>query len=144
MTDPAKAFRYAVGQALSGNLTYNGVAVPVLDNIATLETGVDIYVLLTNQTSVERSNFTKFAHDVTLTIDIVHKTHFASTKDVVDTIAASIQTILRPTASTNGLAAQGGVQFTDLYLDSDNYLTVNLSGGPVVRRLLVFGAIVHQ
>lgn len=144
MTDPAMAFRYAVGNALSGILTYDSELVPIADSLTNIDPSVDIYVLLTNQTSVERSNFTKFVHEVTLTIDIVHKTHFAVTKDVVDTIAQTIQTILRPSASTNGLINYMGVQFTDLYLDSDNYLTVNLSGGPIMRRLLVFGATAHQ
>lgn len=145
MLDINKLVRYGVGQSLTGQLIYESVSVPVVDDVLTSDTNSDMYVLLGSQTAVEQSNFAKFAHDCTITLDIAHNTGFGVSKDGVDNVAQQIFTILQPTTITNGLTAQAGIQFSDLQKDSDSYLTMTLSdGSAVVRRIIVYRVLVHQ
>jgi len=145
MVDVNKAVRYAIFQALDGNLTYDGSPVPVVDESVTLDQNLTMYVALTTQTAVETSNFAQFEHECTLQIDIAHKTQYAVSKDGVDDVAQQIFDILQPSVTTNGLASQSGVQFTDLSKATDNYLTMVLNNmGPVVRRIIVYKVLVHE
>lgn len=145
MLDINKLVRYAFGQSLNGSLTYNGSNVPVVDDVLTVDSNEMIYVILSSQTAVETSNFNKFAHDCTITLDIVHKTYYGVTKDGVDSVAQQIFTILQPDTTSNGLTAQAGVQFNDVQKDSDSYLTMTLTNaGPITRRIINYRLLVHQ
>lgn len=145
MLDINKLVRYGIGQSLNGQLTYDGASVPVLDDALTVSDNYALYVILSNQTAVETSNFNKFAHDCTITLDIVHKTYFGVTKDGVDSVAQQIFTILQPSTTTNGLTEQSGVQFNDLQKESDSYFTMQITNaGPIVRRLITYRLLVHQ
>lgn len=143
MIDIHKLVRLGFGTTLSGNLTYGGKAVPVVEDV--LSTDEDVYVILSSQTAVESSTFSSFDHFSTFVIDIVHKSNYYATKSVVDNVAQQIFTLIQPTPTFNGLTAQAGVQFTDVRKVSDNYLNLSMSTtGPVVRRILTYSVFVHQ
>lgn len=145
MVDVNKAVRYAIGQALDGNLTYEGSPVPVVDESVTLEQNTSMYVVLSTQTAVETSSFSKFDHECTLQIQITHKTQYSVSKDGVDDVAQQIFNIIQPTVTTNGLISQSGVHFTDVSKVTDNYLSMVLNNmGPVVRRILTYKVLVHE
>lgn len=145
MIDVHKLVRYAFGNAISGQLSYGGVAVPVADDVLSIEDPTDIYVILSSQTAVEVSTFSSFEHSASIVIDIVHRSSHYVTKDIVDNVAQQIFTIIQPTPTTNGLSAQSGVQFTDVKKINDIYLNLNLSNsGPVVRRIVTYSVNVHQ
>ena len=145
MIDVNKAVRYGFGDALSGNITFEGSPVPVVDDAVLLQSNTTMYVILSTQTAVETSNFAKFEHECTLILDIVHKTQYSVTKDGVDDVAQQIFDIIQPTVTTNGLTAQSGVQFSNVEKIQDDYLSFTLSNvGPVVRRILRYRVLVHQ
>lgn len=144
MIDPQKKVREAFFSALNGQLFYDGIDVPVVDDAVTLEDNVDMYVLLSSQTAVEVSNFTKYQNDCTITLDIVHKTTYSVTKNGVDDVAQQILHFISTSVTTNGLGSDNTVQYVNLQKESDNYLTMELSSGAVVRRILVFNVLVHE
>lgn len=145
MVDPNKAVRYAIGGALQGNLTFDGSPVPVVDESVNLNENTNMYVLLSNQTAVETSNFAKREHECTLVVDIVNKSQYDVTKDSVDDVAQQIFDILQPGATASGLVSQPGVQFTNLEKITDNYLSFSLNPvGPVVRRIMTYRVLVHE
>lgn len=144
MKDVQQKTRASFYLALSGLLTYEGETVPVIDDTATLEDNVDMYVLLSSQTAVDVSNFTKYQHECTMTLDIVHKTNYAVARDGVDYVAQQIFNIISPNVTTNGIATDVDVQFVNVKKQSDNYLTMELSSGAIVRRIIVFSVLVHE
>lgn len=144
MIDPVNKLREGFYQSLYEQLTFEGYTVPVVDDVAALEDNNDMYVLLSNQTAVDVSNFTKHQHECTLTLDIVHKTNFAVSRYGVDAVAQQIFNILITSTTTNQIQIDGAMQAVNVRKQSDNYLTMELSAGAIVRRLIVFSVLVHE
>lgn len=144
MIDPHKKVREAFYTVLNGNLSYDGENVPVVDDAVTLEDNVDMYVLLSSQTAVEVSNFTKYQHDCTITIDITHKTTYSVTKNGVDEVAQQIFDRISTGVTTNGLPISDVIQYVNLQKETDNYLEMELSSGAIIRRIVVFNLLVHE
>lgn len=144
MIDPVNKLRAGVYQSLNGQLTFEGITVPVVEDVAALEDNIDMYVLLSNQTAVDVSNFTKHQHECTLTLDIVHKTNFAVSRYGVDAVAQQIFDFIMPGVTTNQIQIDGAMQAVNVRKQSDNYLTMELSAGAIVRRLITFSVLVHE
>lgn len=143
MIDIQYRVRSAFFSVIHNLITYNGSYVPVVDDISTLDDDANLYIILSSQTAVETSNFTHFVHDCTITIDIVHKTMYAVTKDVVDNIAQQILDRVYSGVTDNTLY-DSQLQYVNLRKENDNYLTIELSSGAIVRRILVFNLLVHE
>lgn len=149
MIDVQKKMRMGFYEALNGGVAYDyPVGGPI--NVAPLtdgkeDSGADVYVILAQQTGTPDNSFSHFGTRATQLLDIVHKTGFHTTKDIVDQVAQSVLNIILPTPSTNGLVAQSGVQFSCVELESDSYLDLQLSGSEsITRRLLRFSTRIHQ
>lgn len=146
MIDVKQPLRTAYYQLLNGNLLYNGVGVPVSDDLKKLQdTGANAYVLLSNQDGVDAGTFQSWDSDENITLDIVFKATARANKQVVDNIAGQILTLLFPTPGHAALPRQAGVQINCVRLSADRYLTLTLGQAQtMVRRLLTLKQHVRQ
>lgn len=143
MKDTNFLVRKAFYEALEGQLTYDGDAVEVVDEQASGTT--PIYVVLSNQDSSEDRVFSKFKHDAFILLQVVHKTDYSASKIAVDNVANQICEIIKPTPSTNGLAAQEEFSFTSVKLESTRSFPFQLNDAEtIVRRLLRFSIKIHE
>lgn len=141
MRDINKPARIAFFDALDGQLTYGGVAVPVSDEL--LNETANNYVLLTNQTSTPDETKSSFSAEATMTLDIVSKSEYV-TKNIVDDIADQILIILRPTSNTHTLTPPASWQFLNFRKSGDTYITTPSSTSYIIRRILTFSFRVVQ
>lgn len=143
MKDINKPIRLAFWNLLNGNLDYEGVNVPVTDEL--LNTNSNYYVLLTNQTATPDETKTSFDAEATMTIDIVTKTGKSVTKDIADDIANQILTLLRPSPALHGLIPPPDWQFLNLRKSDDRYMPASITGtSSIVRRIMQFSFRVVQ
>lgn len=126
-----KAVKMGVYEAIKAALSYDGNAVHVYDDVTTNEVTDEMqYVLLTSQSSVNASDYRRFRWNCVQTIEIVSKQHSSVSKDIVDDIDEQIEQILvypdnQP--GNGGFAAQAGWEFSDVLLESSNYVDFELS-----------------
>lgn len=100
--------------------------VPVSDSKA--ETGLSLYILIEDQTGRQDSDFRNHRWTCTLSLAIVHKQESSYTRDIVDDVCEQIENIILPgKANVNGLPAQSGWQFTNVYLDDISYSDFQIS-----------------
>lgn len=145
MIDVKLGVRKAFYEALNGNLLYNAVQVPVSDDIKPTGNTSPIYVILATQTGAEKNTFSGWASDETIDLDIIFKASTQASKQPLDLVAAMIIEIICPTITTSGLPAQPGMQFLNVKLQSDRYLSLALNASNTVeRRILTFKLYVSQ
>lgn len=140
MIDPEKAFRRAIYQALNGNLvlTVDGSNSPVaLFDGPIDDDGVNLYVILGDQSGAGKDTKSSLASDVSLTLDIICRQSYEANKEFVDDIAEQIDIILRPSSATSGLVGQTGVQFGRLKRSDARYLELSISTTQTIMRKLV-------
>ena len=117
--------------AIKAALSYDGNPVHTYDSLTTNEvTNEQQYVLLTQQSSVNNADFRRFRWDCVQTIEITSKQYSSVSKDIVDDISEQIEQIVIYPQNQPGngyLAAQSGWEFSDILLESTNYIEVELS-----------------
>ena len=104
--------RHACGDLLDGNLSWQGVNVPVSDEKRRIGDDVTLYVTFGTQTESDDNTSDAFITDSSIEIQILHKTEFEVSKDALDTVSNQILEILMPTASTDGFEVQNLFQIT--------------------------------
>lgn len=126
-----KAVRMGFYEAIKTALSYDGNAVHTYDSLTTNEVTNEMqYVLLTQQSSVNSSDFRRFRWNCIQTIEITSKQYSSVSKDIVDDIGEQIEQIITYPQSQPGngyLAAQSGWEFSDILLESTNYIEVEIS-----------------
>lgn len=125
-----KAVRMGFYDAIKTALSYDGNAVHTYDGLTTNEvTDETQYVLLTQQSSVNSSDFRRFRWNCIQTIEITSKQRSSVSKDIVDDICEQIEQIITYPQNQPGngyLAEQSGWEFSDILLESTNYIEVIL------------------
>jgi hypothetical protein len=131
MANREKAVRMGVYDAIKDALSYDGNAVHTYDSLTTNEVEDEKqYVLLTQQSSVNASDFRRFRWNCIQTIEITSKQYSSVSKDIVDDISEQIEQIIiypKNQPGNGGVATQTGWEFTDVLLESTNYIEVELS-----------------
>jgi hypothetical protein len=117
--------------AIKTALSYDSNTVHTYDSLTTNEVTNEMqYVLLTQQSSVNNSDFRRFRWNCIQTIEITSKQYSSVSKDIIDDISEQIeQIIIYPDnqPGNGGMVAQSGWEFTDVLLESTNYIEVELS-----------------
>lgn len=126
-----KAIRMGFYDAIKTALTYYGNTVHTYDSLTTNEVASEMqYVLLTQQSSVNSSDFRRFRWNCIQTIEITSKQYSSVSKDIVDDISEQIEQIIIYPQNQPGngyLAPQSGWEFSDILLESTNYIEVEIS-----------------
>lgn len=141
-----KAVRMGFYEAIKTALSYDGNAVHTYDSLTTNEVTNEMqYVLLTQQSSVNSSDFRRFRWNCIQTIEITSKQYSSVSKDIVDDIGEQIEQIITYPQSQPGngyLAAQSGWEFSDILLESTNYIEVEISANYYeITKVLQFSCI---
>lgn len=125
-----KACRNGIGDAINGQLSYDGNQVHHYDEATTNEVPNEkLYVLLTQQTANNAADFTRFRWRCVQTVEIVSKQINSVSKDIVDDVGEQIeQIIIYPDnqPGNGGMIAQAGWEFSDVLLESVNYTEFQL------------------
>lgn len=153
MVDVQRYVRQAYYQLLNGNVTCAippatiPAVVPVGDELRKFADTDNIYIILSSQSGVDNRNFTFFMTYEEIVIDIVFKAASRANKQVLDSVANQVIALVLPSSSPaiNGLPAQAGMQFLDVYLRESRYMSLALNNSStVIRRLLTFRQTVGQ
>lgn len=143
-----KAIRYGFGQALQGNISYDGAAVNIYDAITTNEVpNENLYVLLTGQTAINESTLHHYRWRCVQTIEIVSKQYSSVSKDIADDVGNQIENIILPTLKpgTGGMTEQEGWRFELQMLESVDYTEFELSTGYYeITKILQFSLLVTK
>lgn len=84
-----------VYSGLLSAITYNSVSVPVYTE-EPFVTCPDNYIVLLSTDQTDKSNDTRWSHEVIQTIDIVTKSNMKNNRDAVDSISYSVLDALLP------------------------------------------------
>lgn len=126
-----KAVRMGFYDAIKTALSYDSNSVHTYDSLTTNEVQDEKqYVLLTQQSGVNNADYRRFRWNCVQTIEITSKQHSSVSKDIVDDISEQIEQIIiypQNQPGNGGMIAQGGWEFTDVLLESTNYIEVELS-----------------
>jgi hypothetical protein len=145
MIDTKLPLRRAYYSMLNGNITSNGNNVPVYDDVIKLGDETNLYILLSSQTSNDDSTLCCFASTDTMLLDIVYKAQGRTNKQVVDTIANQIFSLILPSVAGNGLPEQPEIEIYHPRVESDSYVTMTLGASQqIVRRLITFTHRIKQ
>jgi hypothetical protein len=141
-----KAVRMGFYDAVKAALSYDGNAVHTYDSLTTNEVEDETqYVLLTQQSSINSSDFRRFRWNCIQTIEITSKQYSSVSKDIVDDICEQIEQIITYPQNQPGngyLAAQSGWEFSDILLESTNYIEVEISANYYeITKVLQFSCI---
>jgi hypothetical protein len=141
-----KAVRMGFYDAIKATLSYDGNPVHTYDSLTTNEVqNEQQYVLLTQQSGVNNADFRRFRWNCVQTIEITSKQYSSVSKDIVDDISEQIEQIIIYPANqpgNGGMIAQSGWEFTDILLESTNYIEVELSANNYeITKVLQFSCI---
>lgn len=132
--------------AIKSALTYDSNTVHTYDSLTTNEVTNEMqYVLLTQQSSVNNADFRRFRWNCVQTIEITSKQYSSVSKDIVDDISEQIEQIIIYPDNQPGngrMVVQSGWEFTDILLESTNYIEVELSSNYYeITKVLQFSCI---
>lgn len=105
MTEPGKALREGFAQALSGNLTYNSVDVPVFDQ--KVEGSPAMYVILARMSDNNRTNKSVFVTEKIFDVELYNIRKSTAQSEVLENIADQVLQIILPTPKTIGFSVTG-------------------------------------
>lgn len=144
MNEIAGIIRTAIFGALSGNITYNSVNIPIFDE-APDEAQSSHYILLSTQTEEDATNNARFVTEGTILLDIVTVFSSYQTKEVSESISDTIMGILTPTVTTRGFTLPTGYSLT-LFRRERSYSIPMLqsSTGKVLRKVLRYSFRIQQ
>lgn len=147
MKDTKKILRHAVFNALDGQITYNSVAVPVVDEKIRNSAPSDLFIVLSTQTetAIER-NSSAFMTNSSIDIDIVQKTGTEVSKDAIDDVCEDMLEIIFPAISSIGLTVPSGFQFQEWYREScsTSLVVISETQSILVSRVRLTFIIVQQ
>ena len=145
MKDVSKPYRLAIFAALTGQLTYNTLAVPVYDEKQAVTGDEKVFVLLSTQTSTPERADNLFARHASIDIEIIAKTGSEISKDVIDDVGDEILTILFPSYGVFGVTVPSGWQFAEAFYDSEISRVFEISQTEsILRKIIKISAIIVQ
>ena len=120
--------RHACGDLLDGNLSWQGVNVPVSDEKRRLDDSVSFFVTFgTQQESPDQVN-DAFITQSSIDIIIQQKTGFEVSKDGIDTVSNQILEILLPLPNTDGFFVQDHLPESDWHKQKNMERIANAKG----------------
>lgn len=147
MKDTKKILRHAIFNALDGQITYNSVSVPVVDEKIRNSAPSDLFIVLSTQSEspVER-NSSSFNTLSSIDIDIVQKTGTEVSKDGIDDVYEDMLEIIFPAIGTLGLTVPSGFQFQEGFRDScsTSIVAISETQSILVSRVRLTFIIVQQ
>lgn len=145
MIDVQYPLRKSYYEVLNGNLLYNGMGVPVSDDIKKLQdTGSNIYVLLSTQSGSDTGTMQSFDSWENIDIDIVFKAA-RSNKQVVDMVASQVMNAILPAPGIDGLPRQTGVHISCVQLQRSQEIPAIMGQTLMItRRVLTFRQRIRQ
>lgn len=142
MKETKKILRIAIKDALDGNITIGGEAVPIHDEKSD---GENIYILLSNQQETDDNTSDVFITVSTIDIEVVQQTGYSISKDDIDDITDQMLEILIPTPSTNGLTAPSGFIFHNVRRESSRSLAFEISPTEsIIRNITTISTTITQ
>lgn len=146
MIDVKRPLRKAYYDLLNGFLLYNGVGVPVSDDLKKLQdAGTNIYVLISVQSGSDNRTMQSWDSDEDVSLDIVFKAAARANRQVVDMVADQILQLLFPIPATDGLTDQPGVDISCVRMINDQNLDMTLGvATTMTRRRLTFRQHIRQ
>lgn len=141
-----KAVRMGFYDAIKTALSYDSNAVHTYDSLTTNEVEEEKqYVLLTQQSGVNNADFRRFRWNCVQTIEITSKQYSSVSKDIVDDISEQVEQIIiypENQPGNGGMIAQTGWEFSDVLLESTNYIEVEISANYYeITKVLQFSCI---
>ena len=141
-----KAVRMGFYDAIKTALSYDSSPVHVYDSLTTNEVQNEMqYVLLAQQSGVNNADFRRFRWNCVQTMEITSKQYSSVSKDIVDDICEQIEQIItypHNQPGNGGMIAQSGWEFTDILLESTNYIEVEISANYYeITKVLQFSCI---
>jgi len=130
----------AVYNRINGNLTYNSANVPVYDEKKKVGHTAKIYIILsTQQETPTESNDCTWITLSTIDIEVIARTEFEVSKDMIDDIADDIQDLLLPTKFTEGYSVPSGFEFANPRFTNTITQTLQISETEsILRKILKF------
>lgn len=126
-----KAVRMGFYDAIKNALSYDGNPVHSYDSLTTNEVENEMqYVLLTQQSGINNADYRRFRWNCVQTIEITSKQYSSVSKDIVDDISEQMEQAiiyLQNQPGNGGMIAQEGWEFSDILLESTNYIEVEIS-----------------
>lgn len=146
MRDTSKILRYAVYNALSGNITYGGTNIPVYDEKKKIHDKASVYVLLSTQQEVPGNDIQGvFDTESIIDLEICYKTGSEISKDVLDDVSNEVLQILLPTPTTIGIQQPSGFQIQNFRYSGSLTRTFEISQTEsIVRKILKFSSTIIQ
>ena len=142
MLDCSNNVRTIYVNALNGNITYNGVNVPVYGQTPFVTTPKN-YVVIGDISEVGVNTNNSFGNNVDVTIDIFSEQYRVNDLSVVDNITSQILNILMPDTQVDG--------FDDTYFEvfpmsrtSSRYLPLMEGENFVARKIITINNLVNQ
>lgn len=135
----SKAVRTGYYQALSGV-----ISAPVYDAFAIPEQPQYPYVLISSQTSVQRTIKRCKAYDITIVIDIVTGSQSQIGMSQAEDIAEEIENIVNPDTYVDLDITANGYKIGNTFRVGDNNLTARNDLYYVYRKILTYGHIVSK
>lgn len=141
-----KAVRMGFYDAVKTALSYDGNPVHSYDSLTTKEVPDEKqYVLLTQQSSVNSSDYRRFRWNCVQTIEITSKQYSSVSKDIVDDISEQIEQIIiypENQPGNGGMITQSGWEFSDILLESASYIEVEIAANYYeITKVLQFSCI---
>ena len=140
MIDIGQKLRKSYFDALDGNLTWDGGAVPVVDEKLDVQiTDQDVYIIMTAQNEVDANNKTYWARECDIELRIINRRKATNTKEVVENVSDQVLTLLYPTKNTTVLAIDSPLSLTYSRLTNAEYDPLaQTEDGFVISKKLVF------
>lgn len=142
MKDCSNNIRTQYLSILNGNITYNGVNVPVYGD-DTFSTPPQMYVIIGDITETANNNNQLFETDADVVIDIFSEQYMTRDNAIVDNIANQILTLLIPTTGINDIG-DADFQIYAKARTSSRYLAVNDGQNYVARKILIINNSIIQ
>ena len=122
MLDIGQKLRAAFFDALDGNLTWDGAAVPVVDEKLDVQiSDQDVYILMTSQNEIDANNKSYWARECDIELVIINRRKATNTKEVVEDVSNQVLTLLFPDKNTTVLSVAAPLSLTYSRLTSAEY-----------------------
>lgn len=145
MRDTQKILRSAIFQALNNTVVVNSATIPVFDEIRSVSSTANLFILLSTQQETQNDTDDTFMTLSSIDIEVVHKSGASVSKDVMDDVGNAILTILFPSAWNEGIVQPSLMEIKNLRRDRTITRVVELSPTEtVLRKIITISATIIQ
>lgn len=146
MRDTQYPLRRAIYLTLGSNVLYNGSPVKFYDEKKRVGNSDAIYgIFSTQQTSISQPIDESWVTDELITIELLHKTGFEVTKDIIDDVSNQIYQILMPSRMNDSLPDPNLMKIELFELDSAITRSVEVSDTEtIISKIITFSCKMIQ